>query len=578
MHSTMQHEQLTLARLLCHGTTVHGRANAGTWQGERFETLTYRELGARCGQLAHALRTLGVRTDPGDEQSVVATMMWNTHRHLEMFWTAPAMGAVLHPLNPKMGHTQLVHAIDDAADEVIVVDAELLHILHRLLPLTAGTVRHIVVAGTSPHSAAGWQPPAGWSGEVHDYEELLHRSDPGYAWDEERDEHTAAVVCYTSGTTGAPKGVVYSHRSIYLHALQMAAADRYHLSAREKLLPLAPMFHVNGWGLPHGALLSGAGLLLPGRHVTAKAVARMIEQGRPTLSAAVPTVWISVLAELDTGRYDVSSLRRVIVGGAACPPSLLAAYRDRHSVQLLHAWGMTETSSLATLAVPPPPADEADAEETEWQRRTTQGQLPASIRYRLVDREGRPVPCDGVSTGELELRGPCITGSYHGGRGRDPQRPLDSFRSDGWMRTGDVVSITPDGYLRLTDRTKDVIKSGGEFISSVELENALMSHQAVHEAAVIAVPDSHWGERPLAVLALHHSTRTPLEDLRDHLKEQVDGWKVPERWAVVDTVPKTAVGKFDKQELRDRLARGALPTVTVHRSRPVAERVTPIGI
>ncbi|MFJ6699516.1 long-chain-fatty-acid--CoA ligase [Streptomyces sp. NPDC091272] len=579
MRSTMQDVQLTVGRLLCHGTTVHARATAATWRGERFEPLTYGQLGGRASRLAQGLAALGVRTANRleDPQSVVATMMWNTHRHVELFWAVPAMGAVLHPLNPRMSVGQLTHAIDQAGDEVLVVDEDLLELLTKVLPLTAGSVRHVVIARTAAGGPA-WSPPEGCAAEVHDYEELLAAAPAGYPWKQHLDERTAAVICYTSGTTSAPKGVVYSHRSLYLHALQMAAADRYHLSAAERLLPLAPMFHVNGWGIPHAALLSGAGLLLPGRHTQARAVARMIEAGRPTLAAGVPTVWISLLEELDRHPYDVSSLRLGVVGGAACPPSLLAAYRDRHSLTLLHAWGMTETSSLATLAVDPVPDREEDPAREEQVRRyrTTQGQFPASVRYRLVGQDGTPVPCDGIATGELEVAGPGVTGAYYAGHEAPPQTPSDSFRADGWFRTGDVGSITPDGYLRLSDRTKDVIKSGGEFISSVELESTLMAHDRVREAAVIAVPDDRWGERPLSVVALRDSRETGFDELRDWLGERVESWQLPEHWAAVEEIPKTPIGKFDKRALRDLFARDALPFTTLGPRRAPA-RTLPVG-
>ncbi|MFE6334350.1 long-chain-fatty-acid--CoA ligase [Streptomyces sp. NPDC057798] len=581
MRSTMQEVQLTVGRLLCHGTTAHARATAATWQGDRFENLTYGELGHRTSQLAGLLRRLGVRTAIrlDDPQSVVATMMWNTHRHLELFWAVPAMGAVLHPLNPRMNVTQLVHAIDQAGDEVLVVDEDLLGLLTRVLPRTAGSVRHVVVARASSDVPA-WSPPEGCAVAVHDYEELLAACPTEYLWNQDLDERAAAVMCFTSGTTSAPKGVVYSHRSIYLHALQMASADRYHLSARERLLPLAPMFHVNGWGIPHAALLSGAGLLLPGRHTQAPLIARMIEEGRPTLAAGVPTVWISLLEELDRRPYDVSSLQRGVVGGAACPPSLLAAYRDRHSLRLLHAWGMTETSSLATLAVDPVPAEGEGAlgEEQAWGYRTTQGQFPASIRYRLIGQDGAPVPCDGASTGELEITGPGVTGAYYGGREGPPATPSDSFRDDGWFRTGDVGSITPDGYLRLSDRTKDVIKSGGEYISSVELENALMAHSEVREAAVIAFPDARWGERPLSVVALRGNRETPFDELRDWVEERVESWQVPEYWAVLEEIPKTPIGKFDKRELRTLLDQNLLRVTTLKRRPELVHRALPIDM
>nr|BFE98946.1 hypothetical protein GCM10020241_06220 [Streptoalloteichus tenebrarius] len=396
---------------------------------------------------------------------------------------------------------------------------------------------------------------------MHDYEELIADQPADYPWEEELDERTAASIFYTSGTTGNPKGVVYSHRSIYLQCLQVVAPNRFDLTQRDVLLPIAPMFHVNAWTMPYAALCGGADLLLADRHTKPASLARMIEVGRPTIAAAVPTVWTTLLEELDARPHDTSSVRRGLVGGSACPPALMAAYRDRHSIELLHAWGMTETSSLLTMAVPPRGVDP----DQEWAYRLSQGQFPVSARFRIVDADGSVLPNDGVATGELQVRGPCVTSSYHGGQHSLQKRPAENFTADGWLRTGDIGRISPDGYLTLTDRAKDVIKSGGEFISSVELENALAEHPAVTEAAVVAVPDDRWGERPLAAVSVRADSGVGPEELRDFLARRVDSWMVPERWTIMGSVPKNSVGKYDKRRVQDEYARGHLDVVHLSR-------------
>ncbi len=573
MFSTMPDAPLTIARILRYGATVHASSDVATWNGGGFDRRSYAEVGERAARLAHALRhRLGVRpgTRPESEQSVIGTFMWNNARHLELSFAVPAMGAVLHTLNWRMPADQLAYTIGHAGDEVIIVDAGLAESLTPLLARLPQTVRHIVVTGPGGREAL-----SGFAGEVHDYEQLISGYPGDYPWEERLDERVAATICYTTGTTGKPKGVVYSHRSIYLHCFQVVAPSHYNISPHDILFPIAPMFHASGWCIPHAAFFTGAELLLPDRFTQAASLSRMIDEGRPTFSAAVPTVWSSLLDELDTGTYDTGSLTRAYVGGSACPPALMAAYRDRHSIELLHGWGMTETMGLVSAAVPP---RRADADE-EWAYRVSQGRFPPSVEFRLVDPDGALVPHDGVAVGELQLRGPDVTSAYHGGAGALGERPAENFTADGWLRTGDVGAITANGYLTLTDRVKDVIKSGGEFISSVRLENTLMEHSAVIEAAVVAVPDDRWGERPLAAVSLRHS-EIGLQELRDFLAERLDAWMVPERWAVMPTVPKTSVGKYDKRAIRDDYVRGLLPIAWLDRhrgGRPATTRPGPIG-
>jgi fatty-acyl-CoA synthase len=556
----MQDVPLTVARILVHGATVNGGSTVTTWTGDPDAPVrrrSYAETGARAAQLAHALRDeLGVRGD-----ARVATLMWNNAEHLEAYLAVPAMGAVLHTLNLRLPAQQIAWIANHAADRVLITDGSLLPLLAPVLPLLDGSLRHIVVSGPGDRAALD-----GFTGAVHDYEQLLDGRPTDYPWEEEIDEREAAALCYTSGTTGDPKGVLFSHRSVYLHCLQVTSAATFGLSARDSALPIVPMFHVNAWGIPHAAYMSGCSLVMPDRFLQPGPVAAMITRERPTVSAAVPTIWAGLLDELDRDRaadqaYDVSSLREVVIGGSACPASLMHAYEERYGIFIRHAWGMTETSPLGTFGVVP----RGLTPDEEWPYRISQGRFPASVRHRLVGPDGSFLPHDGASAGELEVRGPWVAGAYYAGAQGDPEgiRPEDKYSPDGWLRTGDVGTITPDGYLNITDRAKDVIKSGGEWISSVELENHLMAHPDVAEAAVVAVPDEKWGERPLATVVLRADAKADLPALRAFLAERVARWQVPEHWALIEAVPKTSVGKFDKKVLRREYASGDLDVTTL---------------
>ncbi|MFB7247859.1 long-chain fatty acid--CoA ligase [Streptomyces populi] len=544
--STMQDVPLTVTRILEHGALVHGDSQITTWTGEAEpHRRSFREAGARANQLAHALRDdLGVT---GDER--VATLMWNNAEHVEAYYAIPSMGAVLHTLNLRLPAEQLVFIVNHAADRVVIANGSLLPLLAPLLPQLP-TVEHVVVSGPGDRSALD-----GAGVRVHDYEELIAGKPTVYDWPE-IDERQAAAMCYTSGTTGDPKGVVYSHRSIYLHSMQVNMAQSMGLTDRDTTLVVVPQFHVNAWGLPHATFMSGINMLMPDRFLQPAPLAEMIESERPTHAAAVPTIWQGLLAELTAKPRDVSSLTQVTIGGSACPPSLMAAF-DELGMHVCHAWGMTETSPLGTIARPPAHAVGTDE---EFAYRLTQGRFPAGVEARLTGPGGERLPWDGESAGELEVRGPWIAGAYYGGSDGEPLRPADKFSEDGWLKTGDVGTISPDGFLTLTDRAKDVIKSGGEWISSVDLENALMSHPDVTEAAVVAVPDEKWGERPLATVVLKEGSTADFESLRAFLADEgkIAKWQLPERWSIVEAVPKTSVGKFDKKVIRKRYAEGAL--------------------
>jgi fatty-acyl-CoA synthase len=544
--STMQDVPLTVTRILVHGVLVHGRSQITTWTGEAEpQRRSFAEAGARAVQLANALKDeLGVRPDDR-----VATLMWNNAEHVEAYFAIPSMGAVLHTLNLRLPAEQLVWIVNHAADRVVIVNGSLIPLLAPLLPKLP-TVEHIVVSGPGDRA-----PLAGAGARVHEYEELIAGRPTTYDWPE-LDERQAAAMCYTSGTTGDPKGVVYSHRSIYLHSMQVNMTQSMGLTDRDTSLVVVPQFHVNAWGLPHATFMTGVNMLMPDRFLQPAPLAEMIEREKPTHAAAVPTIWQGLLAELNSRPRDVSSLTQVTIGGSACPPSLMRAF-DELGMRVCHAWGMTETSPLGTVARPPAHAVGTDE---EFAYRLTQGRFPAGVEARLTGPGGERLPWDGESAGELEVRGPWIAGAYYNGPDAEPLRPADKFSEDGWLKTGDVGIISPDGFLTLTDRAKDVIKSGGEWISSVELENALMSHPDVAEAAVVAVPDEKWGERPLATVVLREGASADFETLRTFLAEEgrIARWQLPERWTIVESVPKTSVGKFDKKVLRRRYADGDL--------------------
>ncbi|WP_424212670.1 long-chain fatty acid--CoA ligase [Streptomyces sp. BI20] len=553
MLSTMQDTPLLVSRILEHGRRIHGGSRVTTWTGEpEPQRRDFAEVGDRAARLAHALRDdLGVV-----EGGVVATLMWNNAEHLETYLAVPAMGAVLHPLNLRLPVEQLVYIVNHAADRVVLVNGSLLPLLVPLLPHLP-CVEHVVVVGPGDRSALDVHAADRPGLVVHAYEELLAGRPTTYDWPE-LDERTGAAMCYTSGTTGDPKGVVYSHRSIYLHSLQVNQTESMGLTSADTTLAVVPQFHVLAWGLPYASFMAGVNVLMPDRFLQPEPLAEMIERERPTHAAAVPTIWQGLLAEVTARPRDLSSMANVIIGGSACPPALMEAY-ERLGVRLVHAWGMTETSPLGSVAHPP----HGLAAEAAWPYRLTQGRFPASVEPRLIGPNGDVLPWDGESAGELEVRGPWIAGSYFGGAGAEPLRPEDKFSPDGWLRTGDVGVISPDGYLTLTDRAKDVIKSGGEWISSVELENALMAHPDVAEAAVVAVPDEKWGERPLATVVLREGAEVGYPELREFLGRTIAKWQLPERWSLVAAVPKTSVGKFDKKVIRRQYAAGELDVTTL---------------
>jgi fatty-acyl-CoA synthase len=428
---------------------------------------------------------------------------------------------------------------------VVIVDDSLIPLLARVVE-ELQTVEHFVVVGDGDASPLGDR-------SVLRYHELLAAGGPGFDYPE-LDERQAAAMCYTSGTTGNPKGVAYSHRSSFLHSLAATTTTGLGLSERDRVLPVVPMFHANAWGIPYAAFLCGASLVMPGRFLQAEPLTRLIAQERVTFSGAVPTIWSDILRYGEDHEIDLSSVRMIVCGGSAVPRALMERFEERYGVSIIQAWGMTETSPLAAVAYPPASVERGTPDEMSWRERT--GRVVGGVELRIVDDRGDPLPWDGEAVGEIEVRGPWITASYY----RDPAP--EKF-DDGWLRTGDVGSVSPEGFVQITDRAKDVIKSGGEWISSVELENILMAHPDVVEASVIGVPDPRWDERPLACVVRKEGSTVGPTELAAFLAERVARWQVPERWSFIDEVPKTSVGKFDKKVLRARHEKGDLSVETL---------------
>jgi fatty-acyl-CoA synthase len=530
MRSTMQDDyQLTVGAIFAHGRAVYRGSEVLTYDGQTCRRATYAEVSDRAAQLANALSALGVQ--PGDR---VGTLMWNTQEHLEAYLAIPSMGAVLHTLNLRISAEQLTFVINHAGDKVILVDASLVPLLAGLPPLP--TVEKIIVFGTPAEPLPG----------SLDYETVLAEQPTTFDWPEVN-ERDAAAMCYTSGTTGDPKGVAYSHRSTYLHSMAAGLASVFGLTEHDRVLPIVPMFHANAWGLPYASWMAGSDLIMPCSFLQPEPLSRLIETTRPTISGGVPTVWADLTRYLEDHPADLSSLRLVACGGSAVPRHLTERYMEKHNVRIIQAWGMTETSPIAAVAHPP--RDLEGKSELDWLAKT--GRVSAGVELRIVDDSDTVQPWDGEALGEIQVRGPWITGEYH--NHPDPDR----FH-DGWLRTGDVGTVMPNGFVQITDRSKDVIKSGGEWISSVDLEMQIMAHPDVVEAAVVAIPDDRWQERPLACVVLKEGATAGPKELREFLVDKVAKWWLPEKWAFIDAVPRTSVGKFDKKVLRARHEAGGM--------------------
>jgi fatty-acyl-CoA synthase len=521
---------LTLTHFLERVRTLHGASEIVSRRPDRsLHRYTYADFHRRVGRLANALRKLGVK--PGDR---IASLCWNHHQHLELYFAVPAMGAVIHTLNLRLHPNDLGYIASHAEDRVLVVDRSLLPLFEKFAGAVKSIEHVIVVPDDGPAP----------SGRL-DYEQLLAAEPDTFAFPA-LEERAGAMLCYTSGTTGNPKGVLYSHRSIVLHTLASCMGDVLGVRESDVVLPVVPMFHAAAWGLPFDAVATGAKIVMPGPHLDPTSLLDLMAQERVTLAGGVPTIWLGILALLDQEpkRWDLSAMRTMIIGGSAAPPALIDGFLRRHGLVVTHAWGMSEMNPVGTVARLKRRHASAD-DAAKLAVRASQGYPVLFVEQRHVSDTGQVLPWDGKTMGELEVRGPWVASSYYGDEGKD------RFTQDGWFKTGDVVTIDAEGCMRITDRSKDVIKSGGEWISSVALENALMAHPAVLEAAVFAGRHPKWDERPLAAVVLRPGQAATPKELEEHLGKHFASWWLPDAFLFVPQIPRTSTGKFLKTKLRE---------------------------
>ena len=539
MFGLMMDYPLTLDRIVERANRLfpHKRVRTRRLDGSLHD-YTYADLYRRSRKLASALAGLGI--EPGDR---IGTFAWNHYQHLEMYFGIPGAGAVCHPLNVRLFPGQLAYIVNHAEDRLVFVDASVLPLYEKVARETSGVKHHILV--NAPEDIQTDLP------NVRHYEELIDEGDDEFEW-RCTDEAMAMGLCYTSGTTGEPKGALYSHRSMFLHTLGENQAMGLGLTETDIVLPVVPQFHAMAWGLPYACPLAGADMVMPGPDLSPAVLAELMETQQVTVAAGVPSIWNGVYHDLKSTPRDISCVRALVVGGSAMPRSLIAAYERDLGVNVLHAWGMTELSPLGSVSKLQR-HHLALTEDEQLDVKARQGTPLGGVELRIVDDAGVPLPWDGTTMGELQARGPWVIRSYFK---REPTP--EHFTEDGWFRTGDVAVMTPDGYMTITDRTKDLVKSGGEWISTVALESALMAHDQVLEAAVIAVPDEKWSERPLAVVVPTPECNVTGDGLREFLASRFAKFEIPDRFVFVDELPKTSVGKFDKKLLRSTYANGTL--------------------
>jgi len=538
----MMQQPLLVSMLLRHAERHHAAQEIVSRRVEGdLHRYSYRELGQRARQLANALAAFGLES--GDR---VATLAWNGYRHMELYYAVAGSGRVLHTLNPRLHPDQVVWIADHAEDRVLFFDLTFLPLVEAIAQ-RVGTVRHFVAMTDRKHMPAATTIPG-----LLCYEDLIESQPEQFEWPA-LDENTAATLCYTSGTTGNPKGVLYSHRSTLLHAWAAALPDAFACSARDTILPVVPMFHVNAWGMPYVACMVGAKLVFPGPWLDGRSLHELFEDESVTLSAGVPTVWKGLLAHVEANGLGFRTMRRTVIGGSACPPAMMRAFQERYDVQVLHAWGMTETSPLGTVCSLKP-AQLALAPEQRLAVQAKQGRAVFGVDMKIVDDSGNELPRDGKVSGELLVRGPWIVSDYFKSPGTAPLL-------DGWFPTGDVATIDPYGFMQITDRCKDLIKSGGEWIGSIELESVALAHPAVAMAACIGARHPKWDERPLLVVVKAPAAELTREQLLRHYEGKVAKWWIPDDVVFVDSIPLGATGKVQKNVLRERFKDHELPSV-----------------
>jgi len=541
MLGLMQDVPLTTNWILGRGEQYFATKTVTTRTASGIEHMTFAELAAGARMLAGAVDALGLAPD-----ARVGTFAWNTAKHLQLYFAIPGTGRILHTGNLRYSPDQFVYTANHAEDEAFFVDRSLLPLFAKYLS-SVPTVKHVVVMDDGVPAEVPDDP------RIVQWDDLIGAAGEVDFSDRVSDERQAAAMCYTTGTTGKPKGVLYSHRSTWLHSLASMSSAVFSIHERDKILPVVPMFHANAWGIPYTAVLSGASLVMPGPDLSPQAIVSLLESEKVTIAAGVPTIWMAMVPLLDV--RDLSSLRTIICGGSAVPKALSEAWRAKIGLPITQAWGMTELSPLGSVCFLRSEYDEL-SEDEKADIRATAGVAAPGVEVRIVDPDTRvPLPWDDKSAGELECRGPWIAKQYY-----RTDEPGEQYTPDGWLRTGDVAAISQLGYIRLVDRTKDLVKSGGEWISTVELENEIMAHPKVAEAAVIAVRHPKWMERPLACVVVKPGEQLDKADVLDFLRDKFTPWQMPDDVVFIDEVPKTSVGKFSKKTLRDQFAEYVLPT------------------
>jgi acyl-CoA synthetase (AMP-forming)/AMP-acid ligase II len=547
MNGLMMQQPLLISSLLVHAERHHGEQEVVSRRVEGdIHRTTYRELAARSRRMANALARLGVKS--GER---VATLAWNGHRHLELYYAVSGSGAILHTLNPRLHPDQVTYIAGHAEDAALFFDLTFLPLVEAVASRLK-TVKHFVALTDRAH-----MPATCGIANLLCYEELLEAESDRFAWPS-FDENQASSLCYTSGTTGNPKGVLYSHRSTLLHTFGIALPDSLNCSARDTILPVVPMFHVNAWGLPYAACMMGAKLVFPGAGLDGKSLYELFESEGVTLSAGVPTVWQGLLAYVDAHGLQFSTMRRTVIGGSACPPAMMKAFQERFDVQVLHAWGMTEMSPVGTIAALKR-KQVAQSAEARFAIQAKQGRAVYGVDMKIVGADGKELPWDGQTSGELMVRGPWVISSYYKNEGGDPL--IEDAEGRGWFPTGDVATIDADGFMQITDRSKDVIKSGGEWIGSIDLENIAMAHPGVAMAACIAAEHRKWDERPLLVVVRKPGADVTREELLGFYEGRIAKWWTPDDVIFVESIPLGATGKMLKNRLREQYGKHLLEKI-----------------